>query len=60
MSRPDRAQCPHCSHLVKVNRSGLLRVHGPVRDRCWGSTLDTHGWVPVPTRGGLVLAEPRR
>lgn len=63
MTRPDRAQCPHCPpgrRPVKVTKRGLLRVHGPVHARCWGSTLDTLGWVPVPTRDGLVLVEPDR
>ena len=34
---PSRAQCPICRRTMPLTRAGLIRVHGPVEDRCPGS-----------------------
>ena len=34
---PSRAQCLICHRTMPLTRAGLIRVHGPVEDRCPGS-----------------------
>ena len=33
---PSHAQCPICRRTMPLTRAGLIRVHGPVEDRCPG------------------------
>ena len=42
---PSRAHCAVCHRIMPVTRAGLVRVHGPVGNRCPGSRNR-----PRPTR----------
>ena len=50
-------KCPVCQRSMPVNRSGLVRVHGPVANRCPGSRqpfADAPSWL-----GGLTTNTDR-
>ena len=56
---PSRAQCPICLCTMPLTKAGLIRVHGPVEDRCPGSRNPPSS-LPQKERTPVQDFRPRR
>ena len=44
--RSSHVACPVCERFMPLTKSGALRIHGPLDNRCTGSGMQLHPQVP--------------